>query len=145
MTYYVSRYTMDEIKQKYIELGINQDCLNKLSEYNLIKDNDKHIFFKLCDDKKETKNINSQLREQQGGNIVDQLNNIDLKMNDVIQVRNKIVNLVFLWPATMGKINQGRLPDLDPKLRSGFFNLPSPKILKDWDGHLDLSRYFGKN
>ena len=45
-------------------------------------------------------------------------------MNDVIQVRNKIVNLVFLWPATMGEINRDGHPNLDPKLRLGFLNLP---------------------
>ena len=46
----------------------------------------------------------------------------------------------------MGEINRGGHLHLDPKLRSGFFNLPdsSQHYGIGRDGHLDFSRRLGK-
>ena len=55
----------------------------------------------------------------------------------------------MLWASqgaqTMSGENRGGLPDLEPKLRLGFFNLPdsSRHFGIGQDGHLDFSRSVG--
>ena len=48
--------------------------------------------------------------------------------------------MTTLCKSDMGEEDRGGLPDLDPKSRSGFFNLPNPDpdLSKKWGGLPDL-------